>query len=427
MFAPGRICLALGRTVTHYQIVRELLWEGNESHDRWRLERPGREDSGWRQGLDRRGRILWSCPESSRVEMVTFDPVVVDHAERLAGLGSWEWTPARDELVWSDNMFRLYGLGVGAIRPTPGFVVKRVHADDLEMVIATLEALSGGEPRSVEYRFRRDDGEVVFLRATVAMISGSEASDRRIIGSVQDLTAQRRLEREVAARLALTDALEAWRTLEDGAPGVLAGVARVMGFPFGALWVRDDGSFAARAMWHAASGELEWVAAVTARWCPGPGSPTIGKAFSTRQPLLATDLAASAPRDRVIAMRQAGIGMAVLIPAVFEDETLAVLEFLSVEPVDLTSRLSRTLYGIGHEIGHFLASRRGELAGSSLSPRAVEALQLAAQGWNAEAIAGQLGVSIATIKRHFEGAYMQLGVSDRAAAVAEAMRRGLIS
>jgi DNA-binding NarL/FixJ family response regulator len=145
------------------------------------------------------------------------------------------------------------------------------------------------------------------------------------------------------------------------------------------------------------------------------------------QPILAADLSASAPRDRVMAIRQAGIKTALVVPAVFEHETIAVLEFLSVEPIALTDRLSRALYGIGHEIGHFLASRRGELVGAALTPRAVEVLQLAARGCGAEAIAGQLGVSTATIKRHFERAYMQLGVSDRAAAVAEAMRRGLIS
>jgi hypothetical protein len=33
----------------------------------------------------------------------------------------------------------------------------------------------------------------------------------------------------------------------------------------------------------------------------------------------------------------------------------------------------------------------------------------------------------ATVKRHFEGAYARLGVSDRAAAVAEAMRQGLVT
>ena len=52
---------------------------------------------------------------------VTRDPLVVDHAERLAGLGSWEWVPATGELVWSDNMFRLYGLEIGAIVPSPEY------------------------------------------------------------------------------------------------------------------------------------------------------------------------------------------------------------------------------------------------------------------------------------------------------------------
>ena len=107
---------------------------------------------------------------SERRYRVTRDPLVVDHAERLAGLGSWEWMPATGELVWSENMFRLYGLEVGAIVPSPEFVVERVHPDDLEAVVATLEALTAGEPRSVEYRFRRDDGEVMLLRATVAVI-----------------------------------------------------------------------------------------------------------------------------------------------------------------------------------------------------------------------------------------------------------------
>ena len=324
-------------------------------------------------------------------------------------------------------MFRLYGLEVGAIVPSAEFVVERVHPDDLETVVATLEALSAGEPHSVEYRFRRDDGEVMFLRATVAVIVESEAGERRILGSVQDLTAQRRLEREVAARVVVTEALDGWRTLEDSGAELLAGLARVMGFAFGALWARDDHGFAVRAMWHAASAELEWVAAVSARWRPGPGSPTIGRAFAMRQPMVIGDLSASAPRDRATAIRQAGIETALAVPAVFEHETVAVLEFLSVEPVELTDQLSRALYGIGHEIGHFLAGRRGELVDAALSPRVVEVLQLAARGYGAEAISGQLGVSTATIKRHFERAYMQLGVSDRAAAVAEAMRRGLIS
>ena len=54
-------------------------------------------------------------------------------------------------------------------------------------------------------------------------------------------------------------------------------------------------------------------------------------------------------------------------------------------------------------------------------------LQLAARALSATAIAAEMQVSPATVKRHFEDAYARLGVSDRAAAVAVAMRQGLIS
>lgn len=61
-----------------------------------------------------------------------------------------------------------------------------------------------------------------------------------------------------------------------------------------------------------------------------------------------------------------------------------------------------------------------------LSPREREVLQLIAKGLSAPAIAERLYVSPATVKTHLQGLYEKLGVSERAAAVAEAMRRGLL-
>jgi two-component system nitrate/nitrite response regulator NarL len=61
-----------------------------------------------------------------------------------------------------------------------------------------------------------------------------------------------------------------------------------------------------------------------------------------------------------------------------------------------------------------------------LTPREREILALTAEGRSAPAIARQLHLSPATIKTHLQHLYEKLGVSDRAAAVAEAMRRGLL-
>jgi two-component system nitrate/nitrite response regulator NarL len=61
-----------------------------------------------------------------------------------------------------------------------------------------------------------------------------------------------------------------------------------------------------------------------------------------------------------------------------------------------------------------------------LSPREHEVLVLTAAGKSAPEVAQALVLSPATIRTHLQHVYDKLGVSDRAAAVAEAMRRGLL-
>lgn len=65
-------------------------------------------------------------------------------------------------------------------------------------------------------------------------------------------------------------------------------------------------------------------------------------------------------------------------------------------------------------------------AQSTLTPREVEVLQLAAEGLSGPKIAARLVVSRGTVKTHFANVYEKLGVRDRAAAVARGMRLGLI-
>ena len=61
-----------------------------------------------------------------------------------------------------------------------------------------------------------------------------------------------------------------------------------------------------------------------------------------------------------------------------------------------------------------------------LTERELEILNLAAEGCSAHEAGRRLQLSQSTVKTHLRKAYAKLGVSDRAAAVAEAMRRGLI-
>lgn len=62
----------------------------------------------------------------------------------------------------------------------------------------------------------------------------------------------------------------------------------------------------------------------------------------------------------------------------------------------------------------------------ALTPREQEILHMIAAGKSLPEIAKELYVGLTTVKTHVQHLYAKLGVSDRAAAVANAMRRGLI-
>ncbi|WP_082909091.1 response regulator [Mycolicibacterium iranicum] len=70
--------------------------------------------------------------------------------------------------------------------------------------------------------------------------------------------------------------------------------------------------------------------------------------------------------------------------------------------------------------------RRAEPEGPVLSPREREVLTLIAAGRSIPAMAKELYLAPSTVKTHVQRLYEKLGVSDRGAAVAEAMRRKLL-
>ena len=70
--------------------------------------------------------------------------------------------------------------------------------------------------------------------------------------------------------------------------------------------------------------------------------------------------------------------------------------------------------------------RRAQPVAPALSAREIEVLKLIAEGDSIPMIAKKLFLAPSTIKTHAQRLYEKLGVSDRAAAVAEAMRSGLL-
>jgi len=96
------------------------------------------------------------------------------------------------------------------------------------------------------------------------------------------------------------------------------------------------------------------------------------------------------------------------------DAVLACSRGETVVPPELTSALVTEI------------RMRGVSEGPALTEREQEILRLISVGKSLPEIAKELFLGVTTVKTHVQHVYEKLGVSDRAAAVAEAMRRGLI-
>jgi PAS domain S-box-containing protein len=158
---------------------------------------------------------------SSRVERDCPGRVVLERAEELAQTGSWDWNLETDELLWSDNMFRLLGLKPGEITPTPAYVAGRIHPDDRERVQRQLDsARRCGTLPDVSYRISWPDGSVHVLRSLSDAAVQGDSRSSRLVGSVQDVTELSKALRQTAESLNLME------TLQSAAPVGFAFVDR---------------------------------------------------------------------------------------------------------------------------------------------------------------------------------------------------------
>jgi len=348
-----------------------------------------------------------------------------ERAEELVGFGLWEWTSGR--ILWSDNLFRIYGLQPGEITPTADYVFAHCHPDDKERLEQAEHELGRtGRRRDLRYRFVWPDGTVRHLTSTVVSVVNAGGRSQILIGTVQDVTDQHQAELELAARFAVSDALSGWEPGPLGARRLVTDLAEALEFDVGIMWVPRDDVLAAWVIWQARglhSPRLESEVG-EARLARGDG--LAGSAWASGMPTRVADLADEAFGPVRELDFRTGLFGSLAVPATYGDEVLAVLTFASRRQAALTDQFMRSLLGIGYEIGHFLARRRGELSVPPLSARELQVLQLSATGFARRQIADEIELSEATVKTHFEHIFRKLGVPDRASAVAEALRQGLI-
>ncbi len=122
---------------------------------------------------------------------------LLGEAQQVAHIGSWEWHIPSDEVAWSDELYRIYGLEPGGLPSSYEELLSYVHPDDRETVDRTLRgALLDPAPFGFEHRIVRPDGatRIVHGGGQATIDDGGRAL--RVYGTVQDVTEQRRTQEQ---------------------------------------------------------------------------------------------------------------------------------------------------------------------------------------------------------------------------------------
>lgn len=122
-------------------------------------------------------------------------------AQRIAHLGNWEWDIRGDNLWWSDETYRIFGLERDQFQSTYDALLERVHPDDRQAVVEAVErTLAEGDLYGITHRLVRPDGGVRVVEERAELLRDSLGRPQRMIGTAQDVTA-RRVAEEALRRL----------------------------------------------------------------------------------------------------------------------------------------------------------------------------------------------------------------------------------
>jgi signal transduction histidine kinase len=111
-------------------------------------------------------------------------------AQRLSLTGSFSWRVTTDEIMWSEQLYRIFEFDQG-VRVTLELIGSRVHPEDIPLLDDIIERARGaGADFECEYRLQMPDESVKYLHMVA---HGTRDEDGRLeyIGAVQDVTARR--------------------------------------------------------------------------------------------------------------------------------------------------------------------------------------------------------------------------------------------
>jgi PAS domain S-box-containing protein len=119
----------------------------------------------------------------------------LEEAQRIAQVGHYYWNLIENRVIWSEELYRIYGLSPQKGPIDMSMVREMIHLEDREFVFRTAEeALHSDARPDIEHRVVRPDGEVRTVHALGTVKRDASGRPYEMFGTVQDITDRKRAE-----------------------------------------------------------------------------------------------------------------------------------------------------------------------------------------------------------------------------------------
>ncbi len=109
--------------------------------------------------------------------------------QRLSRTGSFFWRVGTEEIVWSEQLYRIFEFDPG-LKMTLELIASRIHPEDIHLLQEMVEGAQSGDELEHEYRILLPDSTVKYLHV-VAHGTRNNEGHWEYVGAVQDATERR--------------------------------------------------------------------------------------------------------------------------------------------------------------------------------------------------------------------------------------------
>ncbi len=130
-------------------------------------------------------------------------------AQRVARMGSWCFNARTNEIVWSDELYRTFGLKKSEFSGTHEAFVACVHPEDRPRVLRDgAKARAEGRPFDIQYRIVTPTGELKVIQEIARPMQDEAGKMVSFIGTAQDITERKQAEAKLQRLAAIVESSE---------------------------------------------------------------------------------------------------------------------------------------------------------------------------------------------------------------------------